>query len=88
MREYSEIHNDNPQMRRMFQNKQPDVPLTKQEVTNVVSNVLATLLGISDININNISPKTPIGIAVATPTASVVDNINRNENDANISRLF
>ncbi|XP_032691647.1 uncharacterized protein LOC116854140 [Odontomachus brunneus] len=65
-------------------NKQPNVPLTKHEVTNVVTNVLATLLGISDININNTSFKTPTGSTVTTPTASVIDNWK--ENDENICR--
>ncbi|XP_014474367.1 PREDICTED: uncharacterized protein LOC106744260 [Dinoponera quadriceps] len=69
-------------------NNQPaNTPLTKQEVANVVSNVLATLLGISDIAACS-SVKTPTtGIAGATPATPVVHNINRDENDRSACRF-
>ncbi|XP_011148876.1 uncharacterized protein LOC105188883 isoform X2 [Harpegnathos saltator] len=69
-------------------NESTNVPLTKEEVTNVVSNVLATLLGISDINVNNTSVKVPIvGADDIAPITPLLDNSDRNGKNENICRF-
>lgn len=58
-------------------------PLTKQEITNAVHNVIDAILGVDEPNIDIPLVETPDNrIMIVTPTAPIVPKIGQEQDDA------